>query len=98
MRCSKGTIAEHEIDTVFDLAAQTIVGIAHTTPLPTFETTICGTWMLPARRVRRVVASTRFTGSTSSFHTARSSRASPAIQMTFKATTDAGDTFALSVG
>jgi CDP-glucose 4,6-dehydratase len=37
-------IAEYEIDTVFHLAAQTIVGIANTAPLSTFETNIRGTW------------------------------------------------------
>ncbi|MGH2865972.1 MAG: GDP-mannose 4,6-dehydratase, partial [Solirubrobacteraceae bacterium] len=31
-------IGEYEIDTVFHLAAQTIVGIANTAPLSTFET------------------------------------------------------------
>jgi CDP-glucose 4,6-dehydratase len=39
-------IAEYEIDTVFHLAAQAIVGIANTAPLSTFETNIRGTWML----------------------------------------------------
>ena len=37
---------EYEIDTVFHLAAQTIVGIARAGPLPTFETNIRGTWTL----------------------------------------------------
>lgn len=35
---------EYEIDTVFHLAAQTIVGIANRNPLSTFETNIKGTW------------------------------------------------------
>jgi len=35
---------EYEIDTVFHLAAQTIVGAGHRSPLPTFETNIRGTW------------------------------------------------------
>jgi len=35
---------EYEIDTVFHLAAQTIVGIANRAPLSTFETNIRGTW------------------------------------------------------
>ncbi|MFZ0380332.1 MAG: GDP-mannose 4,6-dehydratase [Solirubrobacteraceae bacterium] len=39
-------IAEYEIDTVFHLAAQAIVGIANTAPVSTFETNIRGTWML----------------------------------------------------
>jgi CDP-glucose 4,6-dehydratase len=37
-------IAEYEIDTVFHLAAQTIVGVANRNPLATFETNIKGTW------------------------------------------------------
>jgi len=52
-------LAEYEIDTVFHLAAQTIVGIANTAPRSTFETNIRGTWtMLEACRhldVRRVI-------------------------------------------
>jgi CDP-glucose 4,6-dehydratase len=34
------------IDTVFHLAAQAIVGDANTSPIPTFETNIEGTWVL----------------------------------------------------
>jgi CDP-glucose 4,6-dehydratase len=37
---------EYEIDTVFHLAAQTIVPIANRAPLSTFETNIKGTWTL----------------------------------------------------
>ncbi len=37
---------EYEIDTVFHLAAQTIVGIASRNPISTFETNIGGTWAL----------------------------------------------------
>ncbi|MCG8367155.1 MAG: GDP-mannose 4,6-dehydratase, partial [Pseudanabaenales cyanobacterium] len=37
-------INEHEIDTVFHLAAQTIVGVANREPLATFEANIKGTW------------------------------------------------------
>lgn len=53
-------IAEYEIDTIFHLAAQTIVGIANLVPTSTFETNIKGTWVLleAARRnptVRRIV-------------------------------------------
>jgi CDP-glucose 4,6-dehydratase len=39
-------LGEYEIDTVFHLAAQTIVGIASRNPLSTFETNIRGTWTL----------------------------------------------------
>jgi len=38
------TLAEYEIDTVFHLAAQTIVGIANRNPVSTFESNIQGTW------------------------------------------------------
>jgi CDP-glucose 4,6-dehydratase len=37
---------EYEVDTVFHLAAQAIVGIANRSPLSTFETNIRGTWTL----------------------------------------------------
>ena len=37
---------EYEIDTVFHLAAQTIVTIANRNPLSTFETNVKGTWTL----------------------------------------------------
>lgn len=56
-------INEYEIDTVFHLAAQTIVGVANREPLATFEANIKGTWNLleACRRVggvsRIVVAS-----------------------------------------
>lgn len=39
-------LGEYEIDTVFHLAAQTIVGIANRNPLSTFETNVQGTWAL----------------------------------------------------
>jgi CDP-glucose 4,6-dehydratase len=39
-------LAEYEIQTVFHLAAQTIVGIANRNPLSTFETNIKGSWCL----------------------------------------------------
>jgi CDP-glucose 4,6-dehydratase len=53
-------LAEFEIECVFHLAAQTIVGIANRSPLSTFETNIRGTWnILEASRrqptVQRVV-------------------------------------------
>lgn len=42
----------HEINTVFHLGAQTIVGVAHRSPLPTFEANIRGTYnLLEACRV-----------------------------------------------
>jgi CDP-glucose 4,6-dehydratase len=37
-------INEYEVDTVFHLAAQTIVGVANREPLATFEANIRGTW------------------------------------------------------
>jgi CDP-glucose 4,6-dehydratase len=37
-------LGEYEIDTVFSLAAQTIVPIANRNPISTFETNIGGTW------------------------------------------------------
>ena len=40
------TLAEYEIQTVFHLAAQTIVGVANRSPLSTFEANIKGTWCL----------------------------------------------------
>ena len=53
-------LAEFEIECVFHLAAQTIVGIANRSPLSTFDTNVRGTWnVLEASRrqptVRRVV-------------------------------------------
>ena len=48
-------IAEHGVDTVFHLGAQTIVGTAHRAPLPTFEANIRGTYnLLEACRVNSV--------------------------------------------
>jgi CDP-glucose 4,6-dehydratase len=38
------TLGEYEINTVFHLAAQTIVGIANRNPVSTFESNIAGTW------------------------------------------------------
>src|SRR3989339_1404436 len=38
------TLTEYEIDTVFHLAALTIVGVANKNPLITFESNIKGTW------------------------------------------------------
>lgn len=50
------TLGEYEIDTVFHLAAQTIVTIADRNPVSTFETNIGGTWSLmeACRRSPRV--------------------------------------------
>jgi CDP-glucose 4,6-dehydratase len=48
--CTDGLVAralaEYEIQSVFHLAAQTIVGAARRSPLSTFETNIRGTWTL----------------------------------------------------
>ena len=45
---------EYEIDTVFHLAAQTLVGTANTSPIPTFKANIEGTWnILEACRVHQ---------------------------------------------
>jgi CDP-glucose 4,6-dehydratase len=44
----------HEVDTVFHLGAQTIVGVAHRLPLPTWEANIRGTYnVLEACRLHR---------------------------------------------
>jgi CDP-glucose 4,6-dehydratase len=40
------TLAEYEVQSVFHLAAQTIVGTANRSPVSTFETNIRGTWLL----------------------------------------------------
>lgn len=53
-------LGEYEIDTVFHLAAQAIVGIANRNPVSTFETNIAGTWRLleacrRSPRVKRIV-------------------------------------------
>ena len=53
-------INEYEIDTVFHVAAQTIVGIANSNPLSTFESNIKGTWNIleacrKATNVKKVV-------------------------------------------
>ncbi len=55
------TINEYEIDTVFHLAAQTLVGNANRSPLPTFQANIAGTWnileaaRMHPKKVRRVL-------------------------------------------
>ncbi|MFT9496064.1 GDP-mannose 4,6-dehydratase [Anaerosolibacter sp.] len=53
-------LGEHEIDTVFHLAAQAIVGVANRNPISTFKANIMGTWnILEACRrsplVKRVI-------------------------------------------
>jgi CDP-glucose 4,6-dehydratase len=49
-------LGEYEIDTVFHLAAQAIVGVANRNPVSTFESNIRGTWALleACRRSPRV--------------------------------------------
>ena len=42
----KRTLAEYEIQTVFHLAAQTLVGVANADPLTTLETNVAGTYRL----------------------------------------------------
>jgi CDP-glucose 4,6-dehydratase len=54
------TLGEYEVDTVFHLAAQTIVGVANRNPISTFETNIQGTWSVleacrHSPRVRQIV-------------------------------------------
>jgi CDP-glucose 4,6-dehydratase len=50
------TLNEYEVDTVFHLGAQTIVGTANRSPLATFESNIKGTWnVLEAARNSRLV-------------------------------------------
>jgi CDP-glucose 4,6-dehydratase len=48
--CSEGLIeralAEYEVDSVFHLAAQTLVPTANSSPLSTFETNMRGSWLL----------------------------------------------------
>jgi CDP-glucose 4,6-dehydratase len=40
------TLAEHEVDVVFHLAAQTLVGPAAESPASTFDTNVRGTWIV----------------------------------------------------
>lgn len=55
---------EYEIDTVFNLAAQTIVTIANRNPISTFETNIKGTWnLLEACRRSNLVERVAFASS-----------------------------------
>lgn len=56
--CLDRAINLHEIDTVFHLGAQTIVGVANRAPLQTFESNIRGTYnLLEACRVHRSLVS-----------------------------------------
>ncbi|MBX9790423.1 MAG: GDP-mannose 4,6-dehydratase [Pirellulales bacterium] len=63
LRCLERALHEYQIDSVFHLGAQTLVGIADAGPLSTFESNVRGTWNLleACRRVptvqRIVVAS-----------------------------------------
>jgi CDP-glucose 4,6-dehydratase len=52
------TLGEYEVETVFHLAAQTIVTIANRNPISTFETNVRGTWNLleACRRSPRIRA------------------------------------------
>lgn len=51
-------ISEYEINTVFHLAAQTVVGVANQNPISTFESNISGTWnVLEASRRSPLVKS-----------------------------------------
>lgn len=42
--CIERVLCEYEVDTVFHLAAQTIVGTANRCPVATFEANVAGTW------------------------------------------------------
>lgn len=61
LECIERAINEHEIDTVFHLAAQTLVGVGQRSPLATFESNIRGSYSLleacrrHADRIRAVV-------------------------------------------
>jgi CDP-glucose 4,6-dehydratase len=48
--CTEGLVAralnEYDVDSVFHLAAQTLVGTANRSPASTFETNILGTWVV----------------------------------------------------
>lgn len=52
------TLSEYEVQNVFHLAAQAIVGTANRNPLPTFQTNIAGSWNVfeACRRVSTVKA------------------------------------------
>ena len=54
-----GVLAEHDVDTVFHLAAETIVGTVQASPVQGFESNVRGTWTLlqacSERGIERVV-------------------------------------------
>ena len=53
-RTLERAINEHEVDTVFHLAAQPLVGVAQRSPLQTFESNVRGTYhILEACRLHR---------------------------------------------
>lgn len=67
-------LAEHAVDTVFHLAAHSVVGTAQRSPLSTFETNVRGTWLVmeACRQVgvpRVVVASSIMAYGTQPAHT-----------------------------
>ena len=54
-RIIERALNEYEVESVFHLAAQTIVGVANHSPVPTFDTNIRGTWtVLEACRLQGV--------------------------------------------
>ncbi|MCG3136825.1 MAG: CDP-glucose 4,6-dehydratase [Phycisphaerae bacterium] len=60
LSCIERVLGEYEIDTVFHLGAQTIVGVANRQPLSTFRSNIEGTWNLLeacrlSPRVRQII-------------------------------------------
>ena len=76
MQTIERALGEYEIDTVFHLAAQAIVGVANRHPVSTFEANILGTWnVLEACRrqplIKRVIVAsmTKPTVIKSSCHT-----------------------------
>jgi CDP-glucose 4,6-dehydratase len=64
------TLNEYEIQTVFHLAAQTIVGVANRSPVSTFEANIQGTWaLLEACRLSPLVKQVVFASSDKAYGT-----------------------------
>jgi CDP-glucose 4,6-dehydratase len=57
-RVVERAINEHEVDTIFHLGAQTLVGVAHRSPVPTLEANVRGTYYLleAARRHEKLVS------------------------------------------
>lgn len=56
LECLERSLAEYEVQNVFHLAAQAIVGTANRNPVPTFRTNVAGSWNLfeACRRVASV--------------------------------------------